>query len=132
VAGPPPRPRPLLLARLHELQQRHLPGRVLQSDAVDPQPQLGLAAVPLLLGEVIGVGDQDLLGEGEGAAEAPAGLVQLAGHGFVQPLDLVNRHGGPPPMSLAERAASAPALTGPADRTHTYRLLPGERQEATS
>jgi len=81
---------------------------------------------------VIGVGDQDLLGEGEGAAEAPAGLVQLAGHGFVQPRDLVNRHGGPPPMSLAERAASAPALTGPADRTHTYRLLPGERQEATS
>src|SRR5439155_25289272 len=81
-----------LLPRLDELQQRHLPGGVLERDAVDAQPELRLAPAPLLLVEVVRVGDQDLLGEGEGMAEAAAGVGEPGGHGFVEPPDLVNRH----------------------------------------
>ncbi len=96
--------RHLLLARLHELQQGHLAGGVLQGNPVHPQAELGLAPAPFLPGEVIGVRDQDLLGQREGAAEAPARLIELAGHGFVQPLDLVNRHGGPPRPAVRRTA----------------------------
>ena len=88
--------RDLLLPRLHELQQRHLTGGVLQRDPVDAQPELGLAAAPFLLGEVVGMGDQDLLGQREGPSEALARRGHLGRHGFVEPLDLVSRHGGPP------------------------------------
>ncbi len=104
------RHRDLLLARLHELQQRHLAGGVLQGHAVHAEPKLRLAAAPLLLVEVVGVGDEDLLGEGEGSAEALAGPIEPGGHGFIETLDLVCRHGGPP--SLASGA------------TQTYRLPP--------
>src|SRR5207249_9706671 len=81
-----------LLPCLDELQQRHLPGGVLERDAVDAQPELGLAPPPLLPVEVVGVGDEDLLGEGERTAEAAAGTGEPGGHGFVEPPDLVNRH----------------------------------------
>jgi len=104
------RHRDLLPPRLHELEQRHLARRVLQRHAVHAQAELRLAPAPLLLVEVVGVRDEDLLGEGERAPEALASPVQLGGHGFVESLDLVCRHGGPP--SLASGA------------TQTYRLPP--------
>ena len=92
----------LLLARLHELEERHLSRGVLQRDAVHPQSQLRLAAAPLLLVEIVCVRDKDFLGERERPAESLAGPVELGGHGFVEPLDLVNRHGGPPSRQVSE------------------------------
>jgi len=73
------RHRHLLLAGLHELEQSHLAGGVLQGHAVDAQPELGLPAAPLLLGEVVGVRNQDLLGEGQGPAEPATRLIELGG-----------------------------------------------------
>ena len=88
--------RHLLLPRLHELEQRHLSGGVLERHAVDAEAELRLAAAPLLSVEVVGVRNENLLGEGERTTEAFPGFVEFGRHGFVQALDLVYRHGGPP------------------------------------
>ena len=58
------RHRGLLLARLHELEERHLARSVLERHAIHAQAELRLAATPLLLVEIVGVSDQDLLAEG--------------------------------------------------------------------
>src|SRR5207253_1179438 len=101
------RHRGLLLARLHELKERHLARGVLERHAIHAQAELRLAATPLLLVEIVGVSDQDLLAEGECATEALAGPVQLGGHGFVEPLDLVDRHGGPSSMTKVSETTTA-------------------------
>jgi hypothetical protein len=75
----------LRLARLHELEQRHLSGGVLQRYAIDAQAELRLATAPLLLGEVVRMGDEDLLGQCERSAKMLARRVELRGHGCGKP-----------------------------------------------
>ncbi len=115
------RHRGLLLACLHELEERHLARGVLERHAVHAQAELRLAPTPLLLVEIVGVSDQDLLAEGQGPAEALAGPVQLGGHGFVEPLDLVYRHGGPSSMTKVSEMTTA----------HTHIASHPAGQEAT-
>ena len=64
--------RDLVEAGRHELEQRHLRGGVLHRHAVGAEVGVRAPALELLGLGVAEVVHQDLLGEGEGAAEAPA------------------------------------------------------------
>ena len=66
----------------HELQQRHLRGRVLHRDAVGSVVGVVDAALEADRLRVVGVGEQHLLGERQRAAEAVAGGLDVrAGSG---------------------------------------------------
>jgi hypothetical protein len=52
------------LARLHELEERHLAGGVLHRDPVHAKPESGLATLPGLGRPVVDVTDQDFFAQG--------------------------------------------------------------------
>ena len=58
------------LARLHELQDGHLAGHVLEADAVGAEVQVALAGEEFGVAGVVEVSEQDLLGVGERSSEA--------------------------------------------------------------
>jgi hypothetical protein len=66
--------------RLHELEQGHLGGGVLQSHAVHAQPEGRLAPIPGLCGEILGVRHQDLVGQREGPTQPLPCLIQTLAH----------------------------------------------------
>jgi hypothetical protein len=70
-------------------------GGVLQADAVDAQSQDRLPALPALRREVVGVRDENLLGQRERPAEGAASTGKTVRHGGVQRPDL-RRHRGLP------------------------------------
>ncbi len=85
-----------LAAGHHELQERHLTRHVLQPDAVHAQAENRLPTLPLLRWPVPAVSGQDLLGQGERAAELPARLRETVGHRGVERADLLHGHRDPP------------------------------------
>ena len=60
------------LARLHELEDGHLAGHVLQTDAVGAEVEVALAGEKVGVAGVVEVSEQDLLGVGERPSEAVA------------------------------------------------------------
>ncbi len=69
-----------LLVGLHELQHGHLGRRVLHRHAIRAKSQHGLAALPGLVVEIVGVRNEHLLGEGQAAAEFLSGLGKHVRH----------------------------------------------------
>ncbi len=67
----------------HELEQRHLRGGVLHRDAVGAEVGVGAPAFELLGLGIAEVVHQDLLGEGEGTAEAAAPDGSAVGEGRI-------------------------------------------------
>ena len=78
----------------HELEQRHLRGGVLHGDAVGVEVGVALAAHQLLALRVDEVVDEDLLGEGQRAAEALAADAGALGQRGVDALDELDGGGG--------------------------------------
>ena len=81
-----------------ELEHGHLRGGVLHGDAVGPEAEVALAPHDVLVGGVVQVGVEDLLGEGEGAVEPgldrlEVGDEALVGEGGVL-VELGHGHGG--------------------------------------
>ena len=74
----------ILLAGLHELQHRHLRGRILHRDPVRSKRQHGFAPLPPLCLEAIGMSDQNFLGQGQATAELLARLLQNGGHSRIE------------------------------------------------
>ena len=74
------RHRNLLLARLHELKERHLRCGVLHRHPVRAQLDVALAALDLGVGRGIEVAVEDLLGEGQRPAEPLAHRGQAPAH----------------------------------------------------
>ena len=72
------RHRRLVATGLHELEDRHLCGRVLHRDAIGAQQEIRLAGVELLPLRVGEVTEEDLLGVGERTREAFADDVEVA------------------------------------------------------
>ena len=70
-------------ARGHELEQRHLRGGVLHRDAVGAEVGVGAPAFELLGLGIAEVVHQDLLGKGEGTAEAPTPDGSAVGEGRI-------------------------------------------------
>lgn len=81
-----------LLACLHELQDGHLRGRVLHGHPIRAQSQHGLAALPDLGFQVVGVSHQDLFSECQGTAELRPGLGAGVGHFGIEFFRKVHRH----------------------------------------
>ena len=81
-----------LASRHHELEERHLPGDVLQRDAVHAQVEDRLAALPLLLLEIVAMRDEDFLRQRERATELAAGLREILRHGGVERFHLRGGH----------------------------------------
>src|SRR5882762_1199148 len=73
-----------LAAGHHELEDRHLARHVLQRHAIHAQLEDGLAALPLLALEIVGVRDEDLLAERERPAEQLASAREAVGHGGIE------------------------------------------------
>jgi hypothetical protein len=65
--------RRLVLAREHELQERHLRRRVLHGDPVRMQAHVAATGLELLVLRVHEMTEEDLLRVGQGTIEAPAG-----------------------------------------------------------
>ena len=78
----------------HELEQRHLCGRVLHRDAVGAQVGIGLAPFERLRLGIVEVVDEDLLGQRERAAEAAAADVDSCAELGVDGFDELDRGGG--------------------------------------
>ena len=97
------------LARLHELEERHLAGRILHRDPVHAEPEGGLAALPGLRAPVVDVGDQDLLAEGERPVPLAAGTGETLRHRGVEGADRVD-HGRAPQSNRLPPSRTGGAL----------------------
>ena len=85
------RDRDFLLAGLHELQQRHLRGRVLHRDTIGRELDVALPALELGGGGIVEVAVDDLLGERERTAEPGADRGETATHLVVRRFDELRR-----------------------------------------
>ena len=97
------------LVRLHELEQRHLAGRVLHRHAVDAEPEGGRAPLPGLGTPVVDVGDQDLLAERERAVPVAAGPGETLRHRSVEGANRVD-HGRAPQSNRLPPSRTGGAL----------------------
>jgi hypothetical protein len=78
------RHRDALAAGLHELEHAGLAQHVLEHDAVGAQRELAVPDVELLALGIVEVAEQDLLGQGERAGQAPPHHFEVARHRGVQ------------------------------------------------
>ena len=75
------------LARLHELEDGHLAGDVLQADAVGAEVEVALAGEEVGVAGVVEVSEQDFLCVGERSSEAAAHRLEPLLHLLVCLLD---------------------------------------------
>ena len=95
-----------------ELQQRHLRGGVLHCDPVRPVVGVVDAAIDPDGGRIVGMGEEDLLGERERPPEAPAGVSERTGVARVRGFDQLDRGGGPGGVCHGASSSSRRFLIG--------------------
>ena len=81
-------------ARQRELQQRHLRGRVLHGDAIRPIVAVVHRTIEADGLGIVGVCDQDLLGEAQPTAEATPGDISAIGEALVRGTNQLDGRGG--------------------------------------